>query len=67
MQTIELPTAGFTLPTAARNIGCHEKHIYRLVRSNKLASYVGMIGRLMVSKEELYSYLKQQAYQSREE
>ena len=67
MQTIELPTAGYTLPTAARIIGCHEKHIYRLVRSNKLAAYVDLIGRLMVSKEELYSYLKQQAYQSREE
>ena len=62
MQTIELPTAGFTLPTAARNIGYHEKHIYRLVRSNKLAAHVDLTERLMVSKEELYSYLKQQAY-----
>ena len=61
MQTIELPTAGFTLPAAAKVIGCHEKSVYRLVKSGKLAAYVDSTGRLMVSKEELYSYLKQQA------
>ncbi len=59
MRTIELPTAGYTLRSAARIIGCHEKHIYRLVKSRRLQAYVGGDGRLMVSKEELYSYIKQ--------
>ncbi len=59
MQNLELPVAGYTLPAAARIIGCHEKQIYRLVKSRRLDAYVGGDGRLMVSKEELYSYLKQ--------
>ncbi len=59
MRTIELPTAGYTLRSAARIIGCHEKQIYRLVKAGRLEAYFGNDGRLMVSKEELYSYLKQ--------
>lgn len=55
---IELPTSGYTLPSASRIIGCHEKQIYRLVKDGRLEAYVGTDGRLMVSKEELYSYLK---------
>ncbi len=58
MQTIELPMAGYTLPAAAKVIGCHEKHIYKLVRSGKLGAYVDATGRLMISREELYSYLR---------
>ncbi len=59
MQNIALPTAGYTLPAASRIIGCHEKQVYRLVKNRRLDAYVGGDGRLMVSKEELYSYLKQ--------
>ena len=60
MQTIiELPTAGYTLPTPARIIGgIHEKSVYRLVKTGKLEAYVDATGRLMISKEELYSYIR---------
>ena len=58
MQTIELPTAGYTLPAAAKVIGCHEKHMYKLVKTGKLEGYVDSTGRMMVSREELYSYLR---------
>ena len=58
MQTM-LPEAGYTLPEAAKIIGCHDKHIYRIVGRGDLDTFVGLDNRLRVSKEELYSYLKQ--------
>ena len=53
-----LPEVGYTLPTAAKVIGIHEKSIYRLVKQGKLQPFLDARGRLMVSREEVYSYLK---------
>ena len=58
MQTIDAPV-GYSLPEAAKIIGCHDKHIYRIVARGDLDTFVGLDNRLRVSKEELYSYLKQ--------
>lgn len=58
MQTIELLQAGFTLRQAAEIIGYRRQSVYRLVDQNKLESYVGADGRLMISKEEIYRFLK---------
>ena len=54
----ELPQTGYTLPTAAKLIGCHPKHIYRIVKRGDLTTFVDASGRLMVSREEVYSYIK---------
>lgn len=53
-----LPETGYTLPTAARLIGCHPKSIYRIVQRGDLSAFVDASGRLMVSREEVYSYIK---------
>jgi excisionase family DNA binding protein len=58
-----LPEAGYTLPTAARIIGIHEKSIYRLVKQGKLLPFLDTSGRLMISREEVYSYLKRKENQ----
>jgi predicted site-specific integrase-resolvase len=55
---VELPEVGYTLPTAASLIGCHPKSIYRIVKRGDLEAFVDASGRLVVSKEELYSYIK---------
>ncbi len=53
-----LPVSGYTLPTAARLIGCHRKHIYRIVKRGDLTTFVDASGRMMVSKEEVYAYIR---------
>ncbi len=59
MQTTELPQAGYTLRQAAEIIGYRRQSVYRLVEQNKLESYVGTDGRLMITREEIYRFLKQ--------
>ncbi len=54
-----LPETGYTLPTAAKIIGIHEKSIYRLVKQGKLQPVLDASGRLMISREESYAYLKE--------
>ncbi len=54
-----LPVAGYTLPTAARLIGCHPKSVYRIVKRGDLETFVDASGRLMVTRDELYSYIKE--------
>ena len=53
-----LPEAGYTLPEAANIIGCHPKHIYKIVNRSELRSFLGLDNRLRISREEVYSYLK---------
>jgi len=53
-----LPVSGYTLPTAARLIGCHPKHIYRIAKRGDLTTFFDASGRLMVSREEVYVYMK---------
>lgn len=56
----ELPAVGYTLPTAARLIGCHPKSIYRIVKRGDLETFVDPgTGQMLVSKEEVYSYIKE--------
>lgn len=54
-----LPVAGYTLPTVARLIGCHPKSIYRIAKRGDFETFVDASGRLMVTREELYSYIKE--------
>jgi hypothetical protein len=58
-----LPASGYTLPTAARLIGCHPKSIYRIARRGDLTTFVDASGRLMVSREEVYAYMKRKGEQ----
>ena len=46
------------LPTAARLIGCHPKHIYRIAKRGDHTTFFDASGRLMVSREEVYVYMK---------
>lgn len=56
-----LPESGFALSEAAKIIGCHKKHIYKMVKRGELETFVGLDNRMKVSREELYSYLKSRA------
>ncbi len=58
-----LPVSGYTLPTAAILIGCHPKHIYRIAKRGHLATFLDASGRMMVSKEEVYSYIRRKEQQ----
>ncbi len=53
-----LPEAGFTLPEASKIIGCHPKHIYKIVSRGDLRPFLGLDSRLRLSREELYLYLR---------
>jgi excisionase family DNA binding protein len=55
---------GWTLPEAAKLIGCHEKSIYRLVKQDKIQAFLGLDNRLRISKEELHYYLRRQEEQT---
>ena len=57
--TSTLPEAGFTLLEASKIVGCHPKHIYKIVKRGDLQPFLGLDNRLRISKEELYSYLKE--------
>jgi predicted site-specific integrase-resolvase len=61
----ELPQTGYTVSEATRLIGFSptSKHIYKVIRSGELESFIGADGRLRISREELYSYLKQREQQ----
>ena len=60
-----LPEAGYTLPEAAKIIGCHPKHVYKIVNRGDLQPFLGLDNRLRISREELYSYLKEKEESSR--
>ncbi len=53
-----LPEVGFTLPEAAKVIGYHPKHIYKIVGRGELQVFLGLDNRMRVSKEELHHYLR---------
>jgi Helix-turn-helix domain len=57
----ELPQTGYTVSEATRLIGFspNSKHVYKIIRSGQLDSFRGADGHLRISREELYSYLKQ--------
>jgi excisionase family DNA binding protein len=54
----ELPESGYTLSEAAKLIGCHRTHIYKMVKRGDLQVFVGLDNRQRVSKEELHHYLR---------
>ncbi len=58
-----LPVSGYTLPTAAQLIGCHPKHVYRIAKRGDLTTFVDASGRLRVSREEVYTYMKRKGEQ----
>lgn len=58
MLAVEEHQVGYTMRSASKIIGCHEKRIYQLVKERRLATYTGLDGRMMVSREELYHYLR---------
>ena len=53
-----LPEVGFTLPEAAKVIGCHPKHIYKIVNRGELQTFLGLDNRFRISREELHHYLR---------
>ena len=55
-----LPEPGFTLPEASKIVGCHPKHIYKIVNRGELRPFLGLDGRLRISREEVYHYLRGQ-------
>jgi excisionase family DNA binding protein len=58
----ELPVTGYTLATAAALLGLHPKSIYRVVKRGELETFTDPgTGRMLVSREESYSYMKQKA------
>jgi predicted site-specific integrase-resolvase len=63
---LELPEVGYTLATASKLIGCHPKSIYRIVQRGDLTAFVDASGRMMVSREELYSYIKRKESESKD-
>jgi excisionase family DNA binding protein len=63
----ELPAVGYTLPTAARVIGCHPRSVYRIVKRGELEAFFDPgTGQMLVSKEELYSYIKRKEMDSKD-
>ncbi len=61
-----LPECGFTLPESAKIIGCHPKHIYKIVSRGDLRPFLGLDNRLRISREELYFYIRRRAEQRRD-
>ena len=53
-----LPESGISPRSAAAYIGVHPKSVYRIMRRGELQPFVAPDGRMMLSREELYSYLK---------
>ena len=58
-----LPEVGYTLPEASKIIGCHPKHIYKIVNRGELQPFLGLDNRLRISKEELHYYLRRREEQ----
>ncbi len=58
MLAIEKEQTGFTMGQASILIGCHRQRIYAIVQEGNLSTYSGLDGRMMVSKEEVYHYLR---------
>jgi excisionase family DNA binding protein len=59
MQAVELPPTGYTMREAENILGLSEKYLYRLVRDGKIDAYVGDVGQMRVSREELYCVLRE--------
>lgn len=49
---------GYTMKQASMIIGCHEKVIYQLAKDQKIDTYFGLDNRMMVTREEVYHYLR---------
>lgn len=59
MELQDMPQSGYTATSASRILNLHDKSIFRLFKTGKLDFYIGLDGRMMVSKEELYRYLRE--------
>lgn len=53
-----MPEAGYMLSEAAKVIGCHRTHIYKIVKRGDLETFTGLDNRQRVSREELHHYLR---------
>lgn len=58
MLAVENKPAGYTMRQAAILMGVHEKRIYQLVKEHRINSYTGVDGKMMVTKEEIYHYIR---------
>jgi hypothetical protein len=58
MLAIENEQVGYTMRQASMLVPCHPKRIYQIVKDGNLQTYAGVDGRMMVSREELYHYLR---------
>jgi hypothetical protein len=57
-KTLELPQSGYTMHQAAIIIGCTPKAIYPKVHQGQITPYLGIDGVFMISREEVYAYLR---------
>lgn len=53
-----LPEPAFVLSEAAKIIGCHRCHIYKIVKRGDLETFTGLDNRQRVSREELHHYMR---------
>lgn len=58
MQMIELPVPGYSMRSAARLLGFHDKTVYRIAKEGRLDTFYGVDGKLQISREELYRFIK---------
>ncbi len=54
-----LPPVGYGIGEVEKILGIPTKTGYRLIKTNKLAALEDCTGKLKVSREELYSYMKE--------
>ena len=53
-----LPEPAFLLSEAARIIGCHRSHIYKIVKRGDLETFTGLDNRQRESREQLHHYMR---------
>ena len=58
--TVSLPEALYTMPDAARAIGCSRAHVYLLVKRGKLHAERDESNQLRISRDEVAWYVKNQ-------
>lgn len=57
--TVSLPEALYTMPDAARAIGCSRAHVYLLVKRGELHAEHDESNQLRVSRDEVAWYVRQ--------
>lgn len=60
MLAVETLQTGFTMKAASQIIGVHEKTVYAFAKQGRIETYTGVDGRMMVTREELYHFIRNQ-------